>query len=203
MARRENWSAAELTITKGIRAGKLLKLAKVLKFYLCVPAAIVVDRYFASAAMHNGAYAVANSGLPGDGLAHVVTCAETAVDVEDTNGTLAIVGQDIDGNPISETITPDAGVTVSTTKAFKKVTSITGAGWAQGGAGADTIVIGFGEPIGLPDKLAASGDILMVGFDTGIVNAPTVTVDAAVLAKNTVTTPTGNGTKKLRILYQV
>jgi hypothetical protein len=203
MARREQMSVGELTINKGIRAGKLLKLMKVLKFFVCVPATIVANRYFDSAAMHNGAYTVANSGLPGDGLAHNVTCAQTAVDVEDTNGILTITGLDVDGNVISEVLTPDAGVTVQGTKAFAKVTSIVGAGWAQGGTGADTIVIGFGEVVGLPDKLAAAADVLMVAHNTALVNAPTVTVDAAVLSKNTVTVPTGDGTKKLRVLYQV
>jgi len=203
MARREQMSVGELTVTKGIRAGKLLKFMKVMKFFVCVPAAIVANRYFASAAMHNGAYAIANSGLPGDGLAHNVTCAQTAVDVEDTNGTLTITGLDVDGNVISEVLTPDAGVTVQGTKAFKQVTSIVGAGWAQGGTGADTIVIGFGEVVGLPDKLAVAGDVLMVAHNTALVNAPTVTVDPAELSKNTVLVPTGDGTKKLRVLYQV
>ncbi len=203
MSRKENWSVGELLVNFGIRAGKRKLLAKVLKFFVGVPATIVADRYFASAAMHNGAYAVANSGLPGDGLAHNVTCAETAVDVEDTNGTLTITGLDVAGNVISEILTPNAGETVSGVKAFKQVTSIVGAGWAQGGAGADTIVIGFGEVVGLPDYLADTADVLMVGFDTGLVNAPTVTKDAAVLSKNTVLVPTGNGTKKLRVLYQV
>ena len=202
MARRENWSVGELIVTKGIRAGKKLKLQKVLKFFVCVPAAIVADRYFASAAMHNGAYTVANGGIPGDGLAHNVTCAQTAVDAEDTNGILTITGLDVDGKTITEDITPNAGVTVQGTKAFKKVTSIVGSGWVAGG-GDDTIVIGFGELVGLPDLVAAASDILMVGFNTALVNAPTVTVDPAVLSKNTVTTPTGDATKQLRILYQV
>jgi len=203
MARRENWSVGELIITKGIRAGKDLRLQKVLKFFVCVPAAIVANRYFASAAMHNGAYAVANGGLPGDGLAHNVTCAQTAVDTEDTNGTLTITGLDVDGKIISEVLTPNAGVTIQGTKAFKQVTSIVGAEWAQGGSGPDTIVIGFGELIGLPDRIAAAADILMVASSTALINAPTVTVDVAVTAKNTVTMDTGDATKKLRVLYQV
>jgi hypothetical protein len=203
MSRKENWSVSELIVTKGIRAGRLLKLAKVLKFFVCTPATIVANRYFASAAMHNGAYAVANGGLPGDGLAHSVTCAVTAVDVADTMGKLTIVGTDIDGKVISEDIIPAAGSTVEGNLAFKSVTSITGSGWVQGGTGPDNIVIGFGEKVGLPDYIGAAADILMVGFDTAIVNAPTVAVDTSVLAKNVVTTPTGNGTKKLRVLYQV
>ncbi len=203
MSRKENWSVSELIVTKGIRAGKLLKLSKVLKFFICTPATIVADRYFASAAMHNGAYAVANDGLPGDGLAHNVTCAETAVGAEDTNGKLTITGLDVDGNIITEDIIPDAGVTIQGARAFKKVTSIVGSGWAQGGGQDDTIVIGFGEIVGLPDRLAVAADVLMLAHNTALVNAPTVVADANVLSKNTALVPTGDGTKKLRVLYQV
>ena len=203
MARRENWSVAELIVTKGIRAGKLLKLQRVLKMFVVAPAAKVTDRYFASAAMHNGAYAVANSGLPGDGQAHSVTCLETITDAaEDTNGTLTITGKDIDGNVISEVLTPDGGVTKETEKCFKQVTSITGAGWVQNGATPDTIVVGFSDKVGLPDKIDAAANILLVGFDTALINAPTVAVDANDLSKNCITV-VGDGTKKLRAIYQV
>jgi hypothetical protein len=178
------------------------EVTRFLKTFLAVPAAAVADRYFASAAMHNGAYAVANGGLPGDGLAHNVTCAQTAVDVEDTNGILTIVGKDARGYTISEVLIPDAGVTVQGTKAFAQVTSITGAGWAQGGAGADTIVIGFGDVVGLPDFIPAAADVFLVAMGTALINAPTVTVDAA-LCKNTITATGADGTKKLRVIYLI
>lgn len=201
MSLKEYFSVSELWITKGIRAGKRKLLAKMLKFYVAVPAAKVANRFFASAAMHNGAYVVANSGLPGDGLAHNVTCAQTAVDAEDTNGILTITGLDIEGKIITEDIIPNDGATVESTKAFKQVTSIVGSGWVTGG-GADTIVIGFGDLQGLPDYIAASADILMVGLSTALVNAPTITVSNSVLALNTVTA-VGDATAKLRVLYQV
>ena len=201
MARRENWSVAELIVTKGIRAGKLLKLHKVLKMFVVTPAAKIANRYVTSVVMGNKTYTLANTA-PGDGLAHSVTAAETAVDVEDTNGILTITGKDVDGKVISEVLTPDAGVTVESTKCFKEITSIVGSGWTQGGTGPDTIVIGFGDKIGLPDKLPSAEDILLVGFDTALVNAPTVAVDANVLSKNCITV-VGDGTKKLRAIYQV
>ena len=64
------------------------------------------------------------------------------------------------------------------------------------------VVIGFGDKIGLPDKLSVAGDILLVGFDTALVNAPTVAIDANILAKNCITA-VGDGTKVLRAIYQV
>lgn len=173
-----------------------------LKTFVATPAAAVANRYFASAAMHNGAYTVANGGLPGDGLAHNVTVAETAVDAEDTNGKLVIEGKDIRGYTIMEEIIPDAGVTVQGTKAFSKITSITGVGWAQGGTGADTIVIGFGDLIGLPDVLLAASDVFLVAMGTALLNAPTVAVGPA-HCQNTVTATGANGTNKLRVIYLI
>ena len=202
MGSREQQTLGELIITKGIRGRKAGIFSKPIKCYAGVPATIVANRYFASAAMHNGVYAVLNSGLPGDGLAHNVTCAQTAVDVEDTNGKLTITGLDIFGKIITEEIIPNGGATVAGLKAFKKVTSIVGSGWAQGGTGPDTIIIGFGEVIGLPDVIEATTDVLLVAFSTAIVNGPTVVVGALV-ANNTVLVPTGDGSKKLSIVYQV
>ena len=173
------------------------EVERFLKTFVATPAAAVANRYFASAAMHNGAYAVANGGLPGDGLAHNVTCAQTAVDVEDTNGKLVIVGKDVNGNTISEEIIPNAGETVQGVKAFKEIVSITGVGWAQGGTGADTIVIGFGDVVGLPDVLPAASDVFLVAVGTGLINAPTVAVGAA-HCQNTVVATGANGTNKLQ-----
>lgn len=202
MVRNPSWSVGELIITDRIRNHRRIA-QPFLKMMVIVPAAIVANRYFASAAMHNGAYTVANGGLPGDGLAHNVTCLQTITDgAEDTNGKLTITGKDVNGNVITEDIIPDGGVTVQGNKAFKMITSIVGSGWAQNGATPDTIVIGFGEKVGLTELISAVGDVLLVGFDTALVNAPTVAV-ASTVDGCMVTVPTGDGTKKLRVIYQI
>ena len=190
-----------LTVGKLI-GGPMGEMERFLKTFVVTPAAAVANRYFASAAMHNGAYAVANGGLPGDGLAHNVTVAETAVDTEDTNGKLIIEGKDVRGYTIMEEIIPDAGVTVQGAKAFSLITSITGVGWVQGGSGADTIVIGFGDLVGLPDVLLAASDVFLVGVGTALLNAPTVAVGPA-HCQNTVTATGANGTNKLRVIYLI
>jgi len=200
MARKEQWSVGELTITKGIRAGKDEKLAKVLRMYSCVPALIDADEFF-TGNMANGAYTLLLTVMP-DALAHNITVAQTAVGAEDTNGIITVVGTDINGLYTTEVITPNAGVTIQGTKAFKTITSITGSGWVIG-EGNDTIVIGYGELVGLPEKVALAADILMVAHNTALVNAPTATVSSTVTALNTVTVPTGDGTKVLRVIYQV
>ena len=200
MANKEYFSVSELWITKGIRAGKRKLLAKMLKFYTIVPAAIVANRYF-TGAMANGLYTILNSGLPGDGLAHNITVAATTDTGADTPGSILFTGLDIEGKIITESIIPAQGSTVQGVKAFAKVTAMLQSLWSIVG-GNDTIVIGFGEVLGLPDYIAAAADILMVGFDAALVNAPTVVVGAQ-LCNNTIVVPTGNGTKKLGVLYQV
>ncbi len=200
MGRKEQFTVHELTLTGALKRAYGGEIAKFLKSFMATPAAKVANRYFASAAMHNGAYAVANGGLPGDGLAHNITVLQTAVDAEDTNGILTATGIDLENRLLTEDIVPDAGVTVEGLKGFKRVDSIVGSGWVQGGTGPDTIVIGFGDVIGIPDRLPAVADIVMVGFDTALINAPTLTVDKDVLAKNTVKV-VGDAAKVLRVFY--
>jgi hypothetical protein len=199
---KEQFTIGELWLTKGIRAGKRKLLAKMLKFYVAVPAAKVANRFVTSTNMKNGAYTIVNSGLPGDGLAHNVSITLTRVDTVDTLGVITVTGLDIAGKIITEVITPVDNTKAVGAKAFKQVTSLIGSGWAQGGTGADTLVIGFDDLQGLPDFIADASDILMVALDTALVNAPTVAVSATVLASNTVSA-VGDGTKKHRVLYQV
>lgn len=197
---KEQFTIGELWLTKGIRAGKRKLLAKMLKLYVVAPAAIVANRYF-TGNMANGLYAILNSGLPGDGLAHNITVAATTDTGADNPGSILFTGLDIEGKIITESIIPAQGATIQGVKTFAKVTSMLQSLWSIAG-GNDTIVIGFGEVLGLPDYIAAAADILMVGFDVAIVNAPTVVVGVQ-LCNNTIVVPTGDGTKKLRILYQV
>lgn len=202
MGRREQMTIGELTITKGIKTGVGGMIRKMVRTYAGVPAAIVADRYVASVVMGNKSYVIANLGLPGDGLAHNVTCLETITDAaEDTNGILTITGLDINGKIITEEIIPNGGATVQGLKAFAKITSIVGSAWVINGATADTIVIGFGEVVGLPDRLSATTDVLLFGFTTALVDAPTVVIGDE-LCENTVLVPTGNGAKKLTVIYQ-
>ncbi len=167
-----------------------------------VPATIVANRYKTAGPMSNTTYTLANNGLPGDGLAHNVSITTTRVDTADTLGVLTVTGIDVNGKVITENIIPLDNAKAVGSKAFKQVTSLVHSGWAQGGTGPDTCVIGFDEIVGLPEVIADVSDVLLVGFSTALVNAPTVartpTVDGC-----TVLTPTGNGTSRLRVVYQI
>ena len=143
-----------------------------------------VDWYVASVDMKVGAYTLAHTAP--DVGARNVTVTQTAVDAEDTNGTIVIVGTDLAGNVITETLTPNAGATVAGAKCFATITSITGVGWVTDG-GKDKVTLGFGSLIGLPDKLTDTAQV----FAASLGNAregthPTVTVSATALESNTV-----------------
>lgn len=113
--------------------------------HLAAATAAVANRFVTSTTMKVGAYTVANSGaMPTAGARHV-TVAATASGTADTMGTVVVVGTDLAGEVLTETIVPVAGNTVAGTAWFASVTSVTGAGWViDVGNGNDTIVVGCG-----------------------------------------------------------
>lgn len=102
--------------------------------------ALVANRFVASTNMIVGAYTVANASPAWQGGCQIVATI-TGVTGNDTPGTLTVVGTDLNGNALSETITLVAGGTATGSKIFRTVTSVTGAGWVING-GNDTIVVG-------------------------------------------------------------
>ena len=160
------------------------------------------DWYVASVDMKVGAYTLAKTAP--DVGARNVTVTQTATNTEDTNGTIVVVGKDLAGNTITETLTPNAGETVAGTKAFAEITSITGAGWAVDAAEgkADKITVGFGALIGLPDKLSDTAQVLAASLNNvKEANAPTVTVSATVLSQNTVDLSSALNGKPVKVYY--
>lgn len=134
------------------------------------PALADVDRFVTSTNMKVGAYTLAQT-TPTDGLARNVTVTVTAGATADTMGTVTVVGKNLLDETITETITPVAGSTVAGTKAFKSITSVTGAGWAIDGVEGtnDTITVGFGNLIGLPFKLRQTSDVVAILGGTSVV----------------------------------
>lgn len=92
-----------------------------------------------------------------------ITVKHTSNDATDTLGTITVAGTNFDDEVISEVITPVADSTVEGLKAFKTVTSVTGADWVIDGTGAvaDSIEIGIGNEIGLPLSLVAANMVLL------------------------------------------
>lgn len=160
-----------------------------------------VDWFVASADMKVGAYTLAHTAP--DCGARNVTVTQTAVDAEDTNGTIVIVGTDLAGNAITETLTPNDGATVAGAKCFATITSITGAGWVTGG-GKDKVTLGFGALIGLPDKLTDAAQVLGASLNNVREGThPTVTVSATLLENNSVDLDSAYNGTPVKIYYIV
>jgi hypothetical protein len=103
--------------------------------------AAVANRFVASANMKVGAYTVANaSPVWSGGCLVTVTHTEVGGGV-DTLGTIVVVGTNLAGQAVTDTITPLNGTVATGTVIFRTVTSVTGVGWVIG-VGNDTIVVG-------------------------------------------------------------
>ena len=135
---------------------------------LGVPIAADTNYIVEVADMKVGAYVLAHQP---DVCRRLSVTHVTVVVGTDTLGTLAFVGTDYDGYAISESVVPVADSAVYTTKAYKTVTSITGAGWVTAG-GADTIIIGVDARLGLPYDISGSLSVLLGIVGTAII-APT------------------------------
>lgn len=164
--------------------GTTAQVHTILEFALGSPVVDDVDRIVTSTDMKVGAYAIAaQPDVPRN-----ITVTQTAGDTEDTNGTIVVVGTDIAGNAITETLTPKAGATVAGAKAFKTVTSVTGVGWVVDGVEAtkDTVTVGVGSLIGLPYLLPADS-LVIAGTLAGTREAtlPVLTRSSTVLDLNT------------------
>ena len=159
-----------------------------------------VDRIVTTTVMIVGAYTIANASPVGGGAMNV-TCTVTQDTEDDTEGTLDIVGTDLDDQVLTETLTPLIGSTIQGTRAFKTVTSVTGVGWITGGAD-DTITVGFGDLIGLPD-LCVNNTVLFAVFNAVREAAAAVTFSTTVLGLNTVDLTSATDGSAVQIYYLV
>ena len=99
------------------------------------------DRIVTVTDMIVGAYAIANASPVLGGAEKIIVTVVQDIE-DDTEGTIDIVGTDIYDGALTETITPLIGSTVTGTREFKTVTSVTGVGWVSGGT-ADDITVGY------------------------------------------------------------
>jgi len=130
------------------------------------------DGFVVSANMKVGAYTLAAT-TPTSGARHV-TCTRTVVGNADTPGTITVVGKDLSGQTITETLIPGAHtILVTGAKFFASVASVTGAGWVIDGT-ADTIVVGWDAV----QAVATSGGRLY-GITVNTTAAGTITLSDA------------------------
>jgi len=163
--------------------GLLVELSKAVKITWVAPAALSTNRYVTSTNMKVGAYTLANTAP--DVGARNVTVTHTTVVTTDTLGTIDVVGTDLSGAVLTETITPSADATVQGVKCFKTITSITGVGWSIVGTN-DTLVVGMGNKLGLPEKLDLNTVLFAFLNKAKEGTAPTVAISTTVLSQNCV-----------------
>lgn len=103
------------------------------------------NRLVASTPMNNDSYAILAQPIVPCLLSVKVTASDTA----DTIGTITFVGLDINGDALTEEVTPIVGETVYTTNEFASVTSITGADWVvdEVEGTVDNVIIGVADII--------------------------------------------------------
>lgn len=137
---------------------------------LAVATVATANRFVTTTNMIVGAYTLANTTMPTMG-ARLITVTHTTVAVgTDTLGTIDVVGTDLAGNVLSETITPLTDAVATGTKWFRTVTSVTGVGWVIAG-GNDTIVVGCGARV-----VAAEGSGVFHAININTTAAGAVTV---------------------------
>jgi hypothetical protein len=117
--------------------------------------------------------------------------------------TYKVSGFDVYGQPMSQTLAAPTTSTVTTTKAFKSVVSVTN---ANATAGTNGITVGFSDVIGLPYRLLSKDYVVSNTFNAtavalSAVTAADTTSPATVSTGDvcgTVTLPSGaDGTKRL------
>jgi len=151
-----------------------------------------VDNIVASANMKVGSYTIAaQPDVPRNiTVSHTIVATGT-----DTLGIITVTGTDVNGQVISEAITPLAGTIASGVKAFKTITSVVGYGWVIAG-GNDTITVGVGACLGMPFIVPVATNVAYAIVGTSI-TTPTVVVNATEISKNTVSTATYDGSKRV------
>jgi hypothetical protein len=138
--------------------------------HLGAATAAVTNRFVASANMKVGAYTVANAAPAVPGGRHVTVTHTQVGGVTDTLGTIVVVGRDLSGNVITETITPLDGTVATSTKVFISVTSVTGVGWVIDTT-ADTIVVGHDAA-----SIVAVGGGTLYAVNVNTTAASTITI---------------------------
>ena len=159
-----------------------------------------VDRIVVSTDWATGSYSIAaQPDCPRN-----ITAALTDADNSVKTGTVTITGEDVEGNTITETMTPDGiggGKALVGTKMFAKITSVVIGATTGGLAGTDKLVVGVGTAIGIPWTLLHAAAIRHVYLAGVRIASPVVTVGPATSSVD-VSAGTYDGAKVLLVYVQ-
>ena len=197
-----------VTVTGTLAVGDVLKDAAKAE-WVKVTSIAAAPIYTVERAYHGTTLATHAGGATWDLVAQEVLvtllAAELAacpqlVEIKGVGGTLAgdvhVVGTDITGAALDETIALNAAAAVPSVSAFKSVSKYI---VPLQVAGSDSVSLGLTKSIGLPWKVPSVDYMLLRLFDGGA-DAGTVTYDGTTLSKNLyVPAGTPNGTKKVTL----
>jgi len=162
---------------------------------LQAPAAAATDTIVADVTIANGAQIVqAQPDVPRN-LTATVTDGNASISA----GTVTIVGTDPQGRAVTELLTLPT-LTLTGTKIFAKVTTVTVAGLV-GNAGGDNLKVGCGNVIGLMNDIANSSAIKVVYFNKAVVTPAAVATGTSKSGVN-YNTGTYDASKPMHVLYQ-
>ena len=150
------------------------------------------DRIVTIANMKNGTYTIA--AQPDVPRNITVTNATVAVGA-DTLGIITVTGTNVNGQVITEVITPAEADISAGRKCFKTITSVVGSGWTIAG-GNDTITVGVGSALGLPFIITDNAQVAYTIVGTAI-TTPTVDHDDADISECSVSTGTYDGSLRV------
>lgn len=156
------------------------------------------DRIVVSVDIVDGAQIVAVQPDVPRNITITVTDADTSI----TAGTVTVAGEDVLGNAVSEVLDLAVALTLTGTKIFAKVDSVTVAGLTGADLTGDTLIVGVGNVIGLPSDISAVGAVKHVFLGAVRIDAPVVTAGSQVSGVD-VSAGTYDGTpvKNIRVYY--
>jgi hypothetical protein len=150
--------------------------------HLSAANAVSADRFLNSVDMLAGPYTLDQTTIAADAGARHVTIEHTLGGNVDTLGTVDLVGTDLSGNVITETVTPVDSTTVASTQWFKTLTSATGVGWVVSvDTTEDTIEIGYGIDLILVDGTGTLHSVVVNTTAAGAITLADGTGEIAVL----------------------
>lgn len=156
-----------------------------------------------AAVTDNGAQQVITTGFTQPSVPRNVTATAGGTSGDIKAIQVIVAGTNYAGEAITETLTAftvNTAGSVTGSKAFKTITSVTIP--AHDGTGATT-AIGFGEKLGLPDKLSTNTVLLASLGGTKEGTAPTVTTSTTALESNTVDLNSALNSSEVEIHYFV
>lgn len=197
-------TAAEITRIPTVNEAALIEalLTGGSSFFIHLGAPIAATAIYIAEAVDwaNGALAIAHQPDVPRNITIALTDANNSC-----TGTITVVGTDMSGRAVSETMAPDGagnGKALTGTKIFKTITSITITDAAGTEAGVDQVSVGQGTVIGVPVDLAAAAEVPSVLLGGAVVAVPVLSTGESTSGVDA-SASVYNGTKVLDVVIQL